>query len=574
MKSKSHTLNTTELQRALNLAIRGTTAPWQAAASKLDSRWAAQVYKPEIKLLNRFRIKKGLFTAGITAAALVTVALDRRSMEVWAKFSRTETAHDPEGFDAAGYLVHLIQRVTEIDTLGRNPAYQHYLFQNALAVVLQWLKDRDRGVESRFSDMPVVPPLDALLEKVRTLKGEPITPTGFRPGAELRDRVPALGPLLISHTIDEGLILAMAFQAAGAEKFSIPLPQLAQTVREILKMSIPPELAHPAAMAAAVVDITLHPETRAQWEALWTGDWHEDSRGVDLAGRFFKGIRDINRRQIKQRRAKTPKTTTSLQMSIDLYCSCRDAARIARQERCVNMRWSTRPQVSGTRVGRLAAELNKRWAGLGIPECPDVAFLTYAPAGAPAASPAQVAASKRAMGNRQETGRLAEQYFIAHHASIDPRFAGTCIDKTTSGQGHDFQTLSLTGNLTWVEVKGTAGPTGGIEMTLPEWEMARKKGDDYFVVIIRDLAGTPYGEVIQNPFQNLRIKGRRYLRKEIRIQANDKQIKEALQRMKPPQKGSNGGTNTTRRSTAIKRRNTPGTRSRPKPLRLGAPGLP
>ena len=530
MKSQSLTLSTDTLKKAMNLAVCGTTGPWQAASTPLDLDWALRVYQPEIDLLNELKTPKNRVSAGMTAAGLLMAAIDPRVLTVLERFSRGKCVHDEQGFDAPGYLMHLMRRVTEIDSFGRNPVYQHYLFQIALAVLVQWLKDQDNGIESRFLATPSAPPLGELLEKVRRLKGHLPMAGGFRPIAELSGRVPDLGPLHIAHVKDEGLVLSMAFRAAEAEGLSTTLSELSATLKRTLAMNIPPELAHPGVLAAAVVDNTLHPETLPQWDALWTGQWQEDHTGSDMAGRIFKKVRDTNRRQIKWRRAKTRSGETPLEMTIDLYRSCRDAARVARQERCLNMRWTAMPQVSNVRDGELAKALNGRWADLDIPEVPELAFLTFAPPDAPPPQKAHMKAAERVIGNRQETGRLAEQYFKAHHASIDPRFAGECIDKTTSGEGHDFQTVSALTARTWVEVKGTAGPTGGVEMTLPEWVMAQRKGDDYYLVIVRNLAGSPYTEVIPNPAKYLGIRQRSYTRKEIRIHASERQIRDALQR--------------------------------------------
>jgi len=542
MKSQSQTLSTNQLKKAMNLAIRGTTGPWQAASTPLDMDWALEVYQPEIDLLNRLKTQRNWFSAGIIAAGLMTVAIDPRSLKVWERFSRGESVHDEHGFDAPGYLMHQMRRVTAIDSFGRNPVYQHYLFQVALAVLLQWLEDQGRGVGSRFSAMPAAPPLAELLEKVRRLKGQLPTPGGFRPTSELAGRVTDLGPLVVAHPIDQGLILSMVYEAADAEGLTVSRYELAQSLDQLLKRKIPKELAHPGILAAAVIDHTLHPQTQPQWDLLWSGGWGEDETGCDMAGRVFKRIRDTNRLQLKRQRNKsTEKLPPALKMTIDLYRSGRDAADMARQKRCANMRWTSSPQASDIRAGKVATALTQRWAHLGIPKAPELAFLTFAPVGAPPPAPATVAAAKRAMGNRQETGRLAEHYFQAHHASIDPVFEGECIDMTTRGQGHDFQTVSTPGRRKWIETKGTAGSDGGVEMTLPEWEMALKKGDDYYLVIVRNLAAIPYTEVHQNPAAHLKVKRRSSVREEVRIQISHKHLKEALKRCKNNKKQAKNG---------------------------------
>jgi hypothetical protein len=542
MKNQNLTLSPDQLSKAMNLTIRGTTGPWQAATTPLDMDWAVQVFQPEIDLLNQLKIPKTRVSAGIIAAGLLMASIDPGVLTVLERFSRGKSVHDERGFDAPGYLMHLMRRVTEIDSFGRNPVYQHYLFQIALAVLLQWLKDQDNGIESRFLATPPAPPLGELLEKVRRLKGQLPTPRGFRPVDELQGRVPALGPLVIAHPLDQGLILSMVYEAADAEGLTVSRYELAQSLDELMKRKIPEELANPGILAAAVIDHALHPQTQPQWDLLWNGGWREDETGRDMAGRVFKKIRDTNRLQLKRQRNKSPdKLPPALKMTIDLYRSGRDAADMARQKRCANMRWTSSPQASDIRAGKVAKALTQRWADLEIPKAPELAFMTFAPVGATPPPPAQVAAVKRAMGNRQETGRLAEHYFQAHHASIDPVFEGECIDMTTAGKGHDFQTVSVPGGRKWIETKGTAGPDGGVEMTMLEWEMALKKGDDYYLVIVRNLAAIPYTEVYQNPAVHLKAERRPYVKEEVRMQISHKLLKAALKRYKNNKKQAKNG---------------------------------
>jgi hypothetical protein len=495
-------------------------------------RKGEEIYAPELELLSELTNKRRLYTAGFQAAALVTVALDPRALDVWARYSNGLWTHDRSGFDAAGYLLNQVEQATEIDFLTRTPVYQHYLFQIALAIVLQWLDDQDQGIESRFKRLPPAPPVADLIERVRESKGYAITPKGFRPVKELHDRIPVIGPLKIFHPLDEAMVLTMAIRAAKAEGLALTLPELSETLKHLIQARVPADLAHPGALAAAVVDCTVHPETKDQWMDLWSGYWDRTEDGEKWSGRMFRMIRNINRRQLKREHAKTKRDRSALAMTIDLYRSCRDAARVGRQDRALHLRWTALPQASDVRDGPLAKELATRWADLGIPKAPKLSFLTFAPLGAPPLQSPQKEAAERHMGDRQETGRLAEEYFMARHASIDPAFQGQCIDMRTKGQGHDFQIVSDTGRPLLCETKGLAGETGGIEMTLPELTMARTMGDDYYLVIIRNLAGTPFEQVIQNPAAHLKMTRRETRKKEVRIQVSDKSIREALERCK------------------------------------------
>lgn len=526
-------LNPNALKLALNLAVRGTEEHWQAAAAPLDLDLANAIYQPEIDQLNQFACKRKWWAAGLTGAALITVALDPRSLVVWERFSLGYGVHDHRGFDASGYLRQLVERLIEVDQFGRSPIYRHYLFQVSLAVVLQWLDDQNAGVNSRFRHIPRPPPIGTVIEAVRQSKGLEYSPGGFRPIRELDGRIALLGPLQIAHSFDHGLIVAMAYQAAALDPHPLSVTELSDTLERLTESRIPEELGHPAALAAAVVDYARHEATRSQWIALFRGHWRQQQDAYDMGGRVFRMIRSINRRQIKRQHSKTREKLSALELSIALYLGCEESARIGRQKRAEGMRWKGLPWVAKGRMDSFGAELLKRWSGLEIPAAPEVAFLTFEPANAVPAAATKMATAKQSVGSRFKTGTLAERYFQAHHASMDPAFQGKCLDMTTSGDGHDFQILQPSGQRCWVEVKGSRLARGNIRMTATQWAMAQRKGADFYLAIVRNLDATPFVQIIRDPARYLHIRQVVEIRKTVFFHADDAAIERALSKTGP-----------------------------------------
>ena len=96
---------------------------------------------------------------------------------------------------------------------------------------------------------------------------------------------------------------------------------------------------------------------------------------------------------------------------------------------------------------------------------------------------------------RGPTGRKAEEIFINWYARI---FPGELKDTRDLGCGYDFE-ISNNGEVKKVEVKGLDGETGGIVFTSKEWGVARKSGDTYHLIIVRNVSGDPAIQIIQNP---------------------------------------------------------------------------
>ena len=104
----------------------------------------------------------------------------------------------------------------------------------------------------------------------------------------------------------------------------------------------------------------------------------------------------------------------------------------------------------------------------------------------------------------QETGQEAEFYFL-HNYLIVPIFENCGIeDARLFGDGYDFQILKNADYLL-AEVKGVKAEVGGIRMTKNEYEKAREYQNDYFLVVVSNLAEAPKITPIENPIKQLKL---------------------------------------------------------------------
>jgi len=104
----------------------------------------------------------------------------------------------------------------------------------------------------------------------------------------------------------------------------------------------------------------------------------------------------------------------------------------------------------------------------------------------------------------QETGQEAEFYFLHNYQSV-PIFQNCEIeDARLFGDGYDFQILRNTDYLL-AEVKGVKMEVGSIRMTKNEFEKASEYKNDYFLVVVSNLAEVPKITPIENPVKQLKL---------------------------------------------------------------------
>jgi len=103
---------------------------------------------------------------------------------------------------------------------------------------------------------------------------------------------------------------------------------------------------------------------------------------------------------------------------------------------------------------------------------------------------------------RGPTGRKAEEHFMAYHKDHGIPESGELKDTRDQGCGYDFAIINP-GKEIKIEVKGLDGDSGGITFTSKEWYTARSNGENYYLVIVRNVSSEPDFQIIQNPYEVL-----------------------------------------------------------------------
>tara|TARA_B100000427_G_scaffold257056_1_gene220810 strand:+ start:1313 stop:2740 length:1428 start_codon:yes stop_codon:yes gene_type:complete len=105
--------------------------------------------------------------------------------------------------------------------------------------------------------------------------------------------------------------------------------------------------------------------------------------------------------------------------------------------------------------------------------------------------------------NAAITGNKAEEIFKEKFKSI---FTDAIkLEDTTDlhGKGYDFTIVQNNNKKIFIEIKGCKDDLQGIRMTENEWNVAKKYGDSYYLVIIYNISTDPKSQAIQNPAKNL-----------------------------------------------------------------------
>ncbi len=124
---------------------------------------------------------------------------------------------------------------------------------------------------------------------------------------------------------------------------------------------------------------------------------------------------------------------------------------------------------------------------------------------------------------RGPTGEKAESYFIEYFNKHSLPISGKLTDTTNMGCGYDFE-IENNQKKYFVEVKGLAKIQGGILFTDKEWKTAKKKGDSYFVAVVRNIEKLPSISFIQNPFKELIPKKNTYTKIHIGWSVSNKSL--------------------------------------------------
>jgi hypothetical protein len=102
------------------------------------------------------------------------------------------------------------------------------------------------------------------------------------------------------------------------------------------------------------------------------------------------------------------------------------------------------------------------------------------------------------VAERLLTGRRAEDFFLANSEALVNVPAAHILDMRNAARGFDFGVM---GNEGWaIEVKGLKQLRGDVQFTDREWVEAKRRRENYWMVVVGGLAGAPTARVIRDPY--------------------------------------------------------------------------
>lgn len=107
------------------------------------------------------------------------------------------------------------------------------------------------------------------------------------------------------------------------------------------------------------------------------------------------------------------------------------------------------------------------------------------------------------VAERLRTGRLAEEFFLAHSEPLCGVQSGKLIDSRQNAAGFDFGVAGRPELA--IEVKGLKPTSGPVLFTDLEWRTARFRQGNYWLVVIGNLAAKPKGKLWRNPAESLGV---------------------------------------------------------------------
>jgi hypothetical protein len=108
------------------------------------------------------------------------------------------------------------------------------------------------------------------------------------------------------------------------------------------------------------------------------------------------------------------------------------------------------------------------------------------------------------VAERLRTGRLAEAFFREHCLEIAGVLESRLLDHRELFLGYDFGILSRAKIA--IEVKGIKQARGAIAFTDREWKEATLRRQDYWLVVVGNLATKPVAKLIPDPTATLHVK--------------------------------------------------------------------
>lgn len=105
------------------------------------------------------------------------------------------------------------------------------------------------------------------------------------------------------------------------------------------------------------------------------------------------------------------------------------------------------------------------------------------------------------VAKRLRTGRLAEEYFLAHSRKICGIKPGDLVDRRDEAAGFDFG-VATQPELA-IEVKGLRKAKGDILFTDREWRTARARREAFWLVVVGGLDDAPLARIWKDPCKAL-----------------------------------------------------------------------
>ncbi len=95
------------------------------------------------------------------------------------------------------------------------------------------------------------------------------------------------------------------------------------------------------------------------------------------------------------------------------------------------------------------------------------------------------------------TGRRAEEYFLANSGPLIQVAGSDIVDMRQMACGYDF---SVQNKPEWaIEIKGLKASKGGIQFTDREWNEAKNRCENYWLIVVGGLSGEPVPRIIRDP---------------------------------------------------------------------------
>jgi len=105
------------------------------------------------------------------------------------------------------------------------------------------------------------------------------------------------------------------------------------------------------------------------------------------------------------------------------------------------------------------------------------------------------------VAERLLTGRLAEEFFLSHTFDLIKVEPENLLDLRQAACGYDF---GVRNQPDWaIEVKGLKQAKGNIQFTDREWSEARIRQENYWLVVVGNMATQPVPRIIRNPHTHL-----------------------------------------------------------------------